>query len=34
VKQTVPAEEKLRILSEDLKPDAKPAEAAPPGATK
>ncbi len=34
VKQTVPAEEKLRILSEDLKPDAKPAEAAAPGATR
>jgi hypothetical protein len=34
VKQTVPGEEKLRILSEDLKTDAKPAEAAPDGATK
>ncbi len=34
VKHTVATEEKLRILSEDLKPDAKPAEAAPPDASK
>jgi hypothetical protein len=34
VKQTVATEERLRILSEDLKPDANPAEAAPTGANK